>query len=401
MRGLRPYLVIVLALVAAMLSPPGSKGQSAANEQNNSVCGTLVIVGKGTGGWLPNVGLTLRVHSVRHAVDLTMTVENLTRASFEKLPPDEYLLEVSAEGYPPAQLEVAVDSRQSVGVTVEVNHGSPAGLSVRLSGATKTEVSTTQARAVEGAGPEVAKKRAECAVENVITATSTQVQGFVENVNRISATEVLEHERLNRNGKVVQHEHRKFNYVVTIEETMPGELNVEEYRDGSSSLAGFPGEIATVGMPSLALIFHPYHVKEFNISCEGMEEWQGRPVWKVRFEQRMDKPATMSVLQVGGMQYAILLKGKAWIDVENYQIVHLETDLMRPIPEVKLSKEHQALDYGPVQFQQKGQRLWLPLEAEIYVDAGGKQFHHRHAFSEYRIFSVDAQDKVGNPKTGR
>jgi len=126
----------------------------------------------------------------------------------------------------------------------------------------------------------------------------------------------------------------------------------------------------------------------------------GRAVWKVRFEQRMDQPATMSVLQVGGMQYAILLKGKAWIDVENYQIVHLETDLMRPIPEVKLSKEHQALDYGPVQLQQKGQRLWLPLEAEIYVDAGGKQFH-RHAFSEYRIFSVDAQDKVGNPKTGR
>src|SRR5271167_356041 len=125
MRGRSRYLAIVLALVAAMLSPRGSEGRSAASEQNNSMWGTLVIEGEGTGGWLPNVRLTLRVYSVRHAVDLTMTVENLTRASFERLPPDEYLLEVSGEGYPSAQLEVAVNSGQIVGVTVEVNHGSP------------------------------------------------------------------------------------------------------------------------------------------------------------------------------------------------------------------------------------------------------------------------------------
>jgi len=34
MRGPRRYLLIVLALVASMLSPRGSKGQTAASEQN-------------------------------------------------------------------------------------------------------------------------------------------------------------------------------------------------------------------------------------------------------------------------------------------------------------------------------------------------------------------------------
>jgi hypothetical protein len=36
--------------------------------------------------------------------------------------------------------------------------------------------------------------------------TSKEVRGFVENVNRISATEVLEHERINKDGVVIEHQ---------------------------------------------------------------------------------------------------------------------------------------------------------------------------------------------------
>ena len=64
-------------------------------------------------------------------------------------------------------------------------------------------------------------------------------------------------------------------------------------------MCGFPGELSTVGTTSLVLIFHPYHVKEFEMACEGTENWQGRAAWKVRFEQRMDQPARMSALRVG------------------------------------------------------------------------------------------------------
>lgn len=46
-----------------------------------------------------------------------------------------------------------------------------------------------------------------------ILGTSKEVGGFVENVNRISATEVLEHERINKDGVVIEQKHHKFNYV--------------------------------------------------------------------------------------------------------------------------------------------------------------------------------------------
>jgi hypothetical protein len=237
-----------------------------------------------------------------------------------------------------------------------------------------------------------------CAVQNVIPGASKEVRGFVENVNRISATEVVEHERINKDGVVIEQKHHKFNYVAEIQETQPGMLNMDEYRDGSPGQTGFPGELSTVGITSLVLIFHPYHVKEFAMTC-ATENWQGRPAWKVSFEQKLDQPARMSALRIGDATYSILLKGAAWIDQHNYQIVHLETDILKPVPAVRLTTEHQVLDYGPVQFEQKKLQLWLPLEAEIYLDVNGKRFHHRHTYSDYRVFSVDLGLKQASPKS--
>jgi hypothetical protein len=43
---------------------------------------------------------------------------------------------------------------------------------------------------------------------------------------------------------------------------------MDEYRNGSPGQSGFPGELSTVGITSLVLIWHPYHVKEFEMTCE-------------------------------------------------------------------------------------------------------------------------------------
>ena len=238
-----------------------------------------------------------------------------------------------------------------------------------------------------------------CPLEKIMQNTSERLEEFVGNVNRISAIEVLEHERLDKRGKVLEHEKHQFNYVAIIEELSPGALSVDEYRDGAvGASGGFPRDIATVGLPSLAMIFHPYHLDEFEMDCEGSAVWREQPVWRVRFQQRKDRPARMSDFRVGNEIFPVRLKGTAWIDAGNYQIVHLETELLEPIPRVKLYAERQALDYGPVQFQDSKVSMWLPQDAEIYLDLGRRRFHHRHIYSKYRIFSVDVEQKIGSPK---
>jgi hypothetical protein len=42
--------------------------------------------------------------------------------------------------------------------------------------------------------------------------------------------------------------------------------------------------------------------------------------------------------------------------------------------------------------------MWLPPQAEIYLDSAGRSFRHRHTYSSYRVFSVDVGQKIGSPK---
>jgi hypothetical protein len=247
-------------------------------------------------------------------------------------------------------------------------------------------------------GDLLVKELPSCRLDKILPRTSKRLQEFVQNVNRITATEVLLHERLAKDGKPKERASRKFNYVVVVEETKPGHLILDEYRNGNAGNFGFPGDIATTGMPTLALIFHPYHRDEFDMACDGVTTWRERRVWLIHFTQRKDRPARMSVLRAGGKTYPVPLQGTAWIDSETFQIIHLETDLVQPIPAVRLVTEHQELDYGPVRFEERNVSLWLPKEADIVLDSGGKRFHHLHTFTDYQIFSVDYGEQISDPK---
>jgi len=52
----------------------------------------------------------------------------------------------------------------------------------------------------------------------------------------------------------------------------------------------------------------------------------------------------------------------------------------------------------PVQFAGGKTQMWLPQQAEIYLGSAGRRFHHRHLYTEYRIFSVEVGQKIGTPQ---
>ena len=65
---------------------------------------------------------------------------------------------------------------------------------------------------------------------------------------------------------------------------------------------------------------------------------------------------------------------------------------------MELSRDHQAIDYGSVQFEHGGTSLWLPWYAELYMELRGKRYHHRHTLTDYKLFSVDTTHAVSAPK---
>jgi hypothetical protein len=236
-----------------------------------------------------------------------------------------------------------------------------------------------------------------CRVEEVVPRVTFHVTEFVENVNRFTAKEDLEHETLDRNGRLRERLHSKSDYVVSIEKTGSGTFAVDEYRGHTEGVRSFQGTIEANLSASLVLIFLPAHLEEFEMSCAGAEDWNGRSTWRVQFQQRMDRAATMSDLKVGNNYYSMRLKGSAWIDRENYQIVHLETDLLQTVPELRLEMLHQSVDLGSVTFAKRKTTFWLPQVAVITADFRGKRLLERHTYSRFQLFFVDMEQNIGKP----
>jgi tetratricopeptide (TPR) repeat protein len=241
---------------------------------------------------------------------------------------------------------------------------------------------------------------ASCAVDDVVSKAGKQLIELISDVDRFAATESLTHESINRSGLASYPEKRKFDYVVSIQEVQHGYLNVEEYRNAGGAPAEFPDGVATNGLPALVLIFHPYNAMNFEMTCEGLARWNGGLAWQVHFKQRTDKPNTIKRYRIGaeGPSYPVALKGRAWISADNYQIVRLETDLVAPVPQIRLVADHTAIEYGPVKFSKGNVNMWLPQSAEVYYDWKGRRIHRRHSFSNYLLFGVEDKQKITVPK---
>lgn len=236
-----------------------------------------------------------------------------------------------------------------------------------------------------------------CRLEEVLRGAGRRMTELVRNVDRFTATEQLTHERIDANGQPSTPEKRTFNYLVSIEELRPGNLDVEEFRGIGASLGDFPDEIATLGLPSMVLVFHPAYRSSFEFACEGLARGDTGAAWLVHFRQKPDASNTLLVYRTEKRTSAIALKGRAWIAADSFQVERLETDLVSPHPEIRLVGQHTDIAYAPVRFRTKDVSMWLPQYADVYMDWGGKRIHRRHGFSNFMLFSVDDKQKIGGP----
>jgi tetratricopeptide (TPR) repeat protein len=238
-----------------------------------------------------------------------------------------------------------------------------------------------------------------CPSEQVITEAGKRVTEFVDNVNRIDATEQITHEQLSALGRPVAIEKRKFDYLISISaDDSSGFLTIDESRQGRDAQSGqFLDHVSMFGLADLPLVFHPSMRGDFQLTCEGLGKWQDRATWLVYFRQRPDRPERLRAYGDGYSSFSAGLKGRAWISADTYQIVRLEANLMKPIPQIGLGSEEDVVEYGPVPFRTKNTVLWLPSNADIYYYYRHKPFHRHHIFSNYNLFSVSASQKLGQP----
>jgi tetratricopeptide (TPR) repeat protein len=238
-----------------------------------------------------------------------------------------------------------------------------------------------------------------CNLNDVLPHVESRIQEFVENVKKFTATEVLVHESFNKSGQLTRSGSREYDYIVSIEESIPGALIVDEFQNSRASSGSPPGDVVTKGLPALLLIFHPYYAGDFSMNCEGLTSFNGKAVYQLSFRQRDDKPNRIRSYRLGttGPAYGLGLKGQAWFLADNFQIVKLEADLVKPIPEIQLAVDHTSTEYGPVHFQSQGIDIWLPQAADLLCERKEKRFHERITFTDYLLFAVDNKQRITSP----
>lgn len=314
-------------------------------------------------------------------------------ATFDVLQSHRYTVRASVAGYEAAEDTLQTFPNDTYYQTV-----------LRPMPESRPQKATAEARALSWRPVKIDREKLELA-NGIVCPTATALDGamrrvdeLTKNVNRIAATEEVVHEALAPSGKIVSTEHRKFDYVVTISTVRSGDLDVDEWRNGKDDYRGFPQNIATLGLPSLAFVFHEHYRADFDFTCQGLGQWQGRPTWLVGFRQRADRPSEIRGYDVEGTLYPVSLDGRAWIAADSFQIVRMEADLMKAMPKIKLRDEHQAIEYRPVHFQQTGVDMWLPSRADLYFDFRQHKYHRVHSFNSYLLFSVSASEKIDAPK---
>jgi tetratricopeptide (TPR) repeat protein len=238
-----------------------------------------------------------------------------------------------------------------------------------------------------------------CPLQEILAGTARNVQQFVKSVDHFTATEFLDHEIVDDWGFPEIQTKRKFEYVVEISEPGHGYLNVSEYRNGSQDVTQFPDGVATIGLPSIVLIFHPYYHDFYEITCEGLGRWHGAEAWQLHFIQRPGKPSLRTFRAgVAGSSLSIALKGRVWVDKKTLQVLHLKSDLVAPMPQIKLVSEHQDIEFAPVKFRDLKEPMWLPATANIYFDLKGRKFRRHNTYTDYLLFSVEDRQKISAPK---
>jgi hypothetical protein len=239
-------------------------------------------------------------------------------------------------------------------------------------------------------------------LDSILSAVGKTVAEFFRNFPNTSSLEQIHQEKLGRKQKAGATLDQKFRYLcfTPAEDWGPG---FDEYR---VDLSGTPasqqglqdGFMLTSGFASASLLFHPTYQPQASFRYLGRQKVNGRDTYVIAFAQQPGKARLKGAFKSGGISMTTFSQGLAWIDSQSYEITRLRKDLLKPLPEVKLERETTEIAFGEVHFKGMAEGFWLPQQVTVTVDWNGKHLENEHRYSEFKLFNVEATEKMRKPK---
>lgn len=239
-----------------------------------------------------------------------------------------------------------------------------------------------------------------CQLDKVLTQAGRRMRAQMQNFEKFTATEHIEHQEIDRYGRSGPPKSRDFSYIVFVRQYKGDSFFLEEERSSSSHDDSFPTNIATIGLNSLGVsVLQPAERQNLNYRCEGLASVRGQAAWQIRFEEKPGATEPIREWRLSnGKLFTIPIKGRVWVSAGSFDLLRIQTDLKAPVDGLGLTRDHLTVDYGPVRFRSANTNLWLPWNAEMFMELRGHRYHHSHSLSDYMLFEVDTNHKISKPK---
>jgi len=237
-----------------------------------------------------------------------------------------------------------------------------------------------------------------CDLDKVLAQAGARATELVENLQNFTAREQIDYRTFgaggfgdNRGGGSAS-----FDYTATLARR-GSSFVVKESRRVTQAAMEFPLENQDIGMPEMALIFHPDLRPDYDMKCEAATNWKDRAAWIISFRQRKDRPNHTAAFHTNQRSYPVPLRGRAWIAQHSGVVIHMEIAMMHEIPAVAVREWYLSIDYASVRFRSKDIVVWLPQSADTYATFDIDRVVVSHTFSDFLLFSVQTSEQISQP----
>jgi Flp pilus assembly protein TadD len=242
-------------------------------------------------------------------------------------------------------------------------------------------------------------QNASCSAEEILPRAEHRLKSQLQNFEKFTATEHIDHQEIDRLGRPGPVKSRDFSYIVFVDRYAGDSFFLQEDRYSTGHDSSFPTTLATEGLNNLGVaILQPATRQDFEYQCEGLAGIRGKATWQIRFQEKKDSLHGVRNWRRDGKLYHLPLKGRIWISSASFDVLRMETDLLEPVQILSLTRDHLLVDYGPVNFAASNTTLWLPWSAEMHMELHGHRYHHKHYLTDYMLFGVETNHKIGKPK---
>jgi VWFA-related protein len=229
-----------------------------------------------------------------------------------------------------------------------------------------------------------------------------RMDDFVHNIGDLIAREDLTQERLNANRKIKAKQHVQNNYLILhhgYEWGASAEYRMDDKGNRLGPIGLAQGYLVTSGHALSCIEFSTaaQSQSQFRFRYLGDEMLGSRETYVLAFAQRPGEVSFATVMAgTGAKDVDTPTQGILWVDKGNFQILRMRSDLLAPNAEIQLDQLTTDVTFGEVRLQDVPNPLWLPSEADVYIEIGGQKYRNMHQYQDYRRYRVAV--KIGAPQ---